>query len=90
MDIVRAAAEGEGRDPSALDYAYNVSVRVGGEPAPDPVRQVAGEPDEVVERLLELAESGFTVLNIWLGGRREEQLDRFAGEVMPALRRLIA
>lgn len=90
MDVVRDAARDEGRDPSALDYAYNVSVRVGGKPADDPERQVAGEPDEVVERLIELAESGFTVLNIWLGGRREEQLERFAAEVMPPLRRLIS
>jgi len=88
IDVVRGAAEAAGRDPDAFDYAYNVGVRIGGPPADDPERQVAGEPDEVVERLLELTEIGFTVLNLWLGGRREEQLERFGTEVMPALRRL--
>jgi len=88
MDVVRAAAERAGRDPDGLDYAYNVGVRVGGPPPDDPERQVAGEPDEVVERLLELTELGFTVLNLWLGGRRDEQLRRFGTEVMPALRTL--
>ena len=88
MDVVREAASRAGRDPDALDYAYNVGVRVGGPTPDDPERQVAGEPEEVVERLLELTELGFTVLNLWLSGRRGEQLERFGSEVLPALRRL--
>lgn len=88
MDVVRAAAEGAGRDPAALDYAYNVSVRVGGPPPDDPQRQIAGEPDEVVERLLELLDLGFTVLNFWLGGRRDEQAERLAAEILPAVRQI--
>jgi alkanesulfonate monooxygenase SsuD/methylene tetrahydromethanopterin reductase-like flavin-dependent oxidoreductase (luciferase family) len=90
IDLVRAAAEAAGRDPDAFDYAYNVGVRIGGPSSDDPERQVAGEPDEVVERLLELAEIGFTVLNLWVGGRREEQLQRFGTEVLPAIRHLVA
>jgi probable F420-dependent oxidoreductase len=89
MDRVRAAAARAGRDPDALDYAYNVGVRIGGPPPDDPERLVAGEPEEVVERLLELTEIGFTVLNLWLGGRREEQLERLASEVLSPLRRLV-
>jgi alkanesulfonate monooxygenase SsuD/methylene tetrahydromethanopterin reductase-like flavin-dependent oxidoreductase (luciferase family) len=89
IEVVRGAAQAAGRDADAFDYAYNVGVRVGGPPADDPERQVAGEPDEIVERLLELDEIGFTVLNLWLGGRREEQLERFGTEVMPALRQLV-
>jgi alkanesulfonate monooxygenase SsuD/methylene tetrahydromethanopterin reductase-like flavin-dependent oxidoreductase (luciferase family) len=88
MEIVRASAVRAGRDPDALDYAYNLGVRIGGPPPDDPERQVAGEPEEVVERLLELTEIGFTVLNLWLGGRREEQLERFGSQVLPALRQL--
>ena len=88
MRAVRAAAEGAGRDPDALDYAYNVSVRIGGPAPDDPERRVAGEPDEVIERLLELLEIGFTVLNFWIGGRREEQAERLATEILPTLRRL--
>jgi alkanesulfonate monooxygenase SsuD/methylene tetrahydromethanopterin reductase-like flavin-dependent oxidoreductase (luciferase family) len=89
MDVVRDAASGAGRDPDAIDYAYNVGVRVGGPPPDDPERQVAGEPEEVVERLLELTELGFTVLNLWLSGSHEEQLERFGSQVLPALRRLV-
>jgi alkanesulfonate monooxygenase SsuD/methylene tetrahydromethanopterin reductase-like flavin-dependent oxidoreductase (luciferase family) len=89
MDRVRAAAARAGRDPDALDYAYNVGVRIGGPPPDDPDRQVAGEPEEVVERLLGLIGIGFTVLNVWLGGRREEQLERFGSQVLPALRQLV-
>ncbi len=88
MRVVRAAAERAGRDPDSLDYAYNVSVRIGGPPPDDPETRVAGERDEVIERLLELLEIGFTVLNFWVGGRREEQQERLATEVVPQLRQL--
>jgi alkanesulfonate monooxygenase SsuD/methylene tetrahydromethanopterin reductase-like flavin-dependent oxidoreductase (luciferase family) len=88
MTRVRAAAERAGRDPDELTYAYNVGVRLGGPPPPDPNRSVAGEPDEVIERLLELLEIGFTVLNFWIGGRRDEQSERLAAEVVPQLRQL--
>ncbi|HJS27609.1 MAG TPA: LLM class flavin-dependent oxidoreductase [Actinomycetota bacterium] len=88
MRAVRAAAEGAGRDPDALDYAFNVSVRIGGPPPDDPERRVAGDPDEVIERLLELLEIGFTVLNFWIGGPREEQAERLATQIIPALRGL--
>jgi alkanesulfonate monooxygenase SsuD/methylene tetrahydromethanopterin reductase-like flavin-dependent oxidoreductase (luciferase family) len=88
MDVVRRAAEHAGRDPDSLDYAYNVSVRIGGPPADDPERRVTGGPDEIVERLLELLELGFTVLNFWVGGRRDEQQERLASEVVTPLRQL--
>jgi alkanesulfonate monooxygenase SsuD/methylene tetrahydromethanopterin reductase-like flavin-dependent oxidoreductase (luciferase family) len=87
MDRVRAAADRAGRDPDALDYAYNVSVRVGGPPTADPERQVAGVADEVVERLMGLLDLGFTVLNFSVGGRRDEQMNHLGTEVLPALRR---
>jgi probable F420-dependent oxidoreductase len=88
MRAVRAAAEEAGRDPDALDYAYNVGVRIGGPPPEDPERRVAGDPDEVIERLLVFLELGFTVLNFWIGGRREEQAERLATAIIPTLRRL--
>jgi alkanesulfonate monooxygenase SsuD/methylene tetrahydromethanopterin reductase-like flavin-dependent oxidoreductase (luciferase family) len=89
MDRVRESAERAGRDPEALDYAYNVSVRVGGPPSQDPERQVAGEPDEVIEALTGLLDLGFTVLNLAIGGRRVEQMERLGTEIVPALRRLV-
>jgi probable F420-dependent oxidoreductase len=88
MDAVRRAAERAGRDPASIEHAYNVSVRIGGPPADDPDRRIAGEPDEVVERLLELLELGFTVINFWVSGRREEQQERLASEVVAPLRQL--
>jgi alkanesulfonate monooxygenase SsuD/methylene tetrahydromethanopterin reductase-like flavin-dependent oxidoreductase (luciferase family) len=86
LESVREAAERAGRDPDALDYAYNVSVRIGGPPPQHPDRQLAGEPDEIVEGILELLDLGFTVLNFWVGGRRDEQVERLATEVLPAVR----
>lgn len=88
MEEVRAAAERAGRDPDALDYAYNVSVRVGGPPSPEPRRQIAGDPAEVAERLADLLELGFTVLVLSPSGRRDEQMERLAAEVLPAARQL--
>jgi alkanesulfonate monooxygenase SsuD/methylene tetrahydromethanopterin reductase-like flavin-dependent oxidoreductase (luciferase family) len=88
MELVRRAAEHAGRDPDSLEYAYNVSVRIGGPPADDPERRVTGEPDEIVERMLELLDLGFTVLNFWVSGRREEQQERLASEVVTPLRQL--
>lgn len=92
IQAVRAAAERAGRDPNSLEYAYNVIVRVGGPPSDDPERRIAGEPDEIVERLLELLELGFTVINFWVRGHREEQQEeqheRLASEVVVPLRQL--
>jgi alkanesulfonate monooxygenase SsuD/methylene tetrahydromethanopterin reductase-like flavin-dependent oxidoreductase (luciferase family) len=88
MELVRRAAEHAGRDPDSLEYAYNVSVRIGGPPADDPERRVTGEPDEIVERMLEFLDLGFTVLNFWVSGRREEQQERLAAGVVTPLRQL--
>jgi alkanesulfonate monooxygenase SsuD/methylene tetrahydromethanopterin reductase-like flavin-dependent oxidoreductase (luciferase family) len=83
---VRAAAERAGRDPGGLDYAVNVGVRVGGPPPPDPDRRLGGEPDEIIEGVLEILDAGFTVANFFVGGRREEQAERLAMEIVPVVR----
>jgi alkanesulfonate monooxygenase SsuD/methylene tetrahydromethanopterin reductase-like flavin-dependent oxidoreductase (luciferase family) len=85
--IVERGIDAAGRDPSAFEWAYNVSARIGGGPPQDPDKQIAGEPDEVIERILELLEMGFTTLNFWLGGRREDQMERLATDVLPEVRR---
>lgn len=85
--IVLAALEGAGRDPSAFDWAYNVGIRVGGPPAPDPDRQVAGDAAELADRIGALLEAGFTVLNFWFSGRRDEQMERLATDVLPGVAR---
>ena len=86
--VLRAIVEA-GRDPDAFEWAYNVGARIGGGPSEDPDRRIAGEPDEVTERLVEFLEMGFTTLNFWLGGRREDQMTRLAQDVLPEVRRLV-
>jgi probable F420-dependent oxidoreductase len=81
---VRAAAEAAGRDPGELTYAYNVGVSVGGRGRGD--RVVAGDPDEVVERLAELVDLGFTALDLWPAGDGADQVERLAADVVPRLR----
>jgi alkanesulfonate monooxygenase SsuD/methylene tetrahydromethanopterin reductase-like flavin-dependent oxidoreductase (luciferase family) len=88
--IVQRALDDAGRDPDAFEWAYNVGARIGSGPPTDPERQIAGEPDEVIERLVELLEMGFTTLNFWLGGRREDQMERMATDVLPEVRRVTA
>jgi alkanesulfonate monooxygenase SsuD/methylene tetrahydromethanopterin reductase-like flavin-dependent oxidoreductase (luciferase family) len=86
--VLRALVEAD-RDPAVFDWAYNVSARLGAGPTQDPDRQIAGEPDEVTERVIELLEMGFTTLNFWLGGRREDQMTRLALDVLPEVRALV-
>jgi probable F420-dependent oxidoreductase len=88
LKVVRESAERAGRDPDTFTYAYNVSVRVGGDPAPDPDRMVAGEPGAIAERLAGLAADGFSCFNLWLSGDRSEQRERLANDVLPAVREL--
>jgi alkanesulfonate monooxygenase SsuD/methylene tetrahydromethanopterin reductase-like flavin-dependent oxidoreductase (luciferase family) len=90
LQHVRTAAERAERDPDAMEYALNVGVRIGGPLPPDPDRRLGGEPDEVVEGILELLDVGFTVLNFSVGGHRVEQADRLATEILPVVRQTAA
>jgi alkanesulfonate monooxygenase SsuD/methylene tetrahydromethanopterin reductase-like flavin-dependent oxidoreductase (luciferase family) len=84
---VRASAERAGRDPHHLDYALNVGVRVGGPAPPDQdQRRLGGESDEVIEGVLGILDAGFNVVNFFVGGRREEQAERLAIEILPVVR----
>ena len=87
-EIVLRALDAAGRDPNDFEWAYNVSARIGGPPPDDPDRRIAGEADEVIERLAELLELGLTTLNFWLGGRREDQMTVLAQDVLPEVRRI--
>jgi alkanesulfonate monooxygenase SsuD/methylene tetrahydromethanopterin reductase-like flavin-dependent oxidoreductase (luciferase family) len=86
QDVRRAAADA-GRDPDMLDYAINVGVRIG-TPMQDRDRGLGGESGEIVEGVLELLDAGFTVVNFFVGGRRDEQAERVATEIVPAVRRI--
>jgi alkanesulfonate monooxygenase SsuD/methylene tetrahydromethanopterin reductase-like flavin-dependent oxidoreductase (luciferase family) len=87
---VRASAERAGRDPDDLDYAVNVGVRVGGPAPPDPDRRLGGEPDEIIEGVLEILDAGFTVVNFFVGGRRDEQAERVATEIASIVRNVVS
>jgi probable F420-dependent oxidoreductase len=83
---VLAAARAAGRDPDELTCAYNLSVRIDEHADPEP-SVVAGTPDAVTERLRSFAELGFTAMNfIPVGPGQQEQIERLAREVLPALR----
>ncbi|MGH2724342.1 MAG: LLM class flavin-dependent oxidoreductase [Actinomycetota bacterium] len=87
-DRVRTAAEEAGRDPDAIDYAYNVAVRV--DPRSDPREHViAGDPGKVADELARLATMGITFFNLWPVGEPADQRERFAREVIPAFRSTI-
>ena len=82
---VLAAARKAGRDPTEITCAYNVEVEVGADARPDG-SVVAGSPDAVVERLTEFTHLGFSAFNFMLGPDADEQAERIATEVIPALR----
>jgi alkanesulfonate monooxygenase SsuD/methylene tetrahydromethanopterin reductase-like flavin-dependent oxidoreductase (luciferase family) len=85
---VLAAARAAGRDPGEVTCAYNVGVRVDEHAeARTPPAAVVGSPGAVAERLLGFLELGFTALSlIPLGPGEQEQAERLASEVVPALR----
>jgi len=83
---VLAAAEAAGRDPAANRCVYNVVVRVDERAGQGPAL-VAGTPEAVTERLLGFLGLGFTGLNLMPSGPGpDEQVERLAEEVLPALR----
>jgi probable F420-dependent oxidoreductase len=83
---VLAAARAAGRDPDTITWAYNLSVRIDKRADPE-ASIVAGAPDTVTERLRSFAALGFTAMNfIPVGPGQDEQIERLAREVLPALR----
>jgi alkanesulfonate monooxygenase SsuD/methylene tetrahydromethanopterin reductase-like flavin-dependent oxidoreductase (luciferase family) len=82
--ILRSAADA-GRASDAITCICNLAVQIGTE---DPDRSdVSGEPEQVVERLLELVAVGFGGMNFIITGQdAEEQRERLAVEVLPPLR----
>jgi len=81
------AAVAAGREPAAIRRAYNVSGRItargGG--------FLDGPPEQWVEELAELVlERGMDTFILWAADPVAEQLERFAGEVVPAVRDAVA
>ena len=85
-DRVLAAARDAGRDPADITLAYNVEVRVGAA-SDSPPLTVTGEPDAIAEQLLGFVGLGFRAFNFSVSGPApDEQLERLAREVVPAVR----
>jgi probable F420-dependent oxidoreductase len=83
---VLAAARDAGRDPDQITCAYNLEIRVDDHPDTEP-SVVAGPAEAVVERLVGFVELGFTAMSFMpVGPDKDEQFERIAGEVVPALR----
>ena len=85
---VLEAALAAGRDPSEITCAYNVEVRVD-EQAESDVSVVSGSADGIAERLAGFVELGFSAFNFMLTAPdADEQAERLAAEVIPAVREL--
>jgi alkanesulfonate monooxygenase SsuD/methylene tetrahydromethanopterin reductase-like flavin-dependent oxidoreductase (luciferase family) len=78
------AARAAGRDPKEIRRVYNVSGTI----ADGPVRGLLdGPPEHWVETLTSFAgELGFDTFVFWPGDEPQLQLERFAQEVVPAMR----
>jgi alkanesulfonate monooxygenase SsuD/methylene tetrahydromethanopterin reductase-like flavin-dependent oxidoreductase (luciferase family) len=84
---VVSALHDAGRGDAPFTFATNVVIRFGapdGDPAPG-WQLLTGTAGAVAERLTEIVRAGFTVLNVVLPGPGD--IERFAAEVMPAVRR---
>jgi alkanesulfonate monooxygenase SsuD/methylene tetrahydromethanopterin reductase-like flavin-dependent oxidoreductase (luciferase family) len=81
---IDAAAQAAGRDPGAVRRVYNLSGTI----ADGPVQGLLqGPPEHWVETLSGFAQDlGFDTLVFWPSGDHLEQVERFANEVVPALR----
>ena len=87
-DVVRRAAEQAGREPDAIECAYNVAVHVGTAMEASS-RLLAGEPGPIAERIASFVRLGFTTINLWARGG-SDQLELAATEIVPAVHALLS
>ncbi|HKF17526.1 MAG TPA: LLM class flavin-dependent oxidoreductase [Candidatus Dormibacteraeota bacterium] len=84
---IDAAARSAGRDPAAIQRVYNVSGVIGGG---DPASPLSGTPERWAESLATFAlEHGMDTFVFAEGNDAENQLRRFALEVVPRTRELV-
>ena len=84
MRAIDEGARGAGRDPSEIRRLLNVSGTIVDGDVREPL---VGPPEHWVETLAGLAHDlGFDTFVFWPGEEPAEQLQRFAAEVVPALR----
>lgn len=82
LERIKDASEEAGRDRDAVQAIYNVPVAVGSHPDTED-GAIAGSASEVVSRLREFMELGFSGFNLTAP---TQQLPVIAAEVLPALR----
>jgi alkanesulfonate monooxygenase SsuD/methylene tetrahydromethanopterin reductase-like flavin-dependent oxidoreductase (luciferase family) len=83
---VLRAAQGAGREPEVITCVYNLEIRVD-ERAPARSGVVSGSAAAVADRLCSFVKLGFTAMNfIPIGPGVDEQIERLAKEVIPAVR----
>ncbi|MFI6392754.1 LLM class flavin-dependent oxidoreductase [Nonomuraea sp. NPDC050547] len=81
-----AAAHEAGRAPEEITCAYNLAVRVEDRPTAEP-GTLAGSPAYLIDALRGFQRIGFTSFTLMPSGDdRDEQVERLAREVVPALR----
>jgi alkanesulfonate monooxygenase SsuD/methylene tetrahydromethanopterin reductase-like flavin-dependent oxidoreductase (luciferase family) len=86
--ILRGAHEA-GRDPGDITLAYNMEIRID-ERGEKGSHVVTGTADAIAEQLIGFTELGFTAMNFQpQGPARDEQIQRLASEVIPAVREAV-
>ena len=84
MQAIDEGARGAGRDPSEIRRLFNVSGKI---VDGDVSELLVGPPEHWIETLSGFASDlGFDTFLFWPNEEPEEQLERFATEVVPALR----
>lgn len=84
MRTIDEAARGTGRDPGHIRRLYNVSGKI---VADDVTELLVGPAEHWIETLTSFAvDLGFDTFIFWPSEEPAEQLERFATEVVPALR----
>jgi probable F420-dependent oxidoreductase len=83
--VMRAAGEA-GRDPAEITCVYNLDIRVEENADVEPY-VIAGSPEQLAEQLSGFTKLGFTAMNLCPAGPdQDEQAERLATEVIPAIR----
>lgn len=87
--VIDTAATGAGRDPAGIRRIYNFGGRITGEPAADD--PLVGPADRWIETLTAWAiDLGVDSFVFWPGDTTTEQVERFAADVVPAVREAVA
>jgi alkanesulfonate monooxygenase SsuD/methylene tetrahydromethanopterin reductase-like flavin-dependent oxidoreductase (luciferase family) len=96
QDAIDAAARAAGREPTAIRRAYNVAgfIRAAGDPVITPRRQglIVGEAAQWADELGRYGRDlRFDTFIFWPAGRDDaRQIERFAADVVPAVRRALS